>query len=140
MDKSGFQGPVFISVGDPEKLGKFLDSNPALPRSMAYIDASEYEFEAYKLAGFGNIAPGAKMPEGGLPPPKLGFGQWFKYFTNVAGVSPIPKDMKFGEIPEGVLRLGGVFVLRKGSVVYQHSDALPGDHAPIEEVLRVVEA
>ena len=140
MEKRGVPGPVFISVGTPEKLGKFLESNPAISEAQAFVDASEYDFEAYKAAGFGNIAPGTKLPEGGLPPPKLGFGQWFKYFSNVAGVSPIPKDMKFGEIPEGVLRLGGVFVIRGGRVVYQHSDALPGDHAPIDEVLRAAEA
>ena len=43
--------------------------------------------------------------------------------------------MKFGEIPEGVLRLGGTFVVSGNDIVYRWSDRLPGDHPDIQQVL-----
>jgi hypothetical protein len=45
--------------------------------------------------------------------------------------------MKLGEIPEGVLRLGGTFVMNGDQIIYRWSDRLPGDHPDIEEVLQI---
>ena len=42
-------------------------------------------------------------------------------------------------LPEGVLRLGGTFVIDGSQVLYQHSDKVPGDHPDLEAVLAVVE-
>jgi len=66
-----------------------------------------------------------------------GIGGWWKYITNVGKLSPIPNDMKFGDIPEGVLRLGGTFVIKDDEVLYQWSDRLPGDHPIIKDVFDI---
>ena len=69
--------------------------------------------------------------------PNLTFREFLKYFSAVGKVSPIPKDMKFGQIPEGVLRLGGTFVVNGEDIIYQWSDRVPGDHPDIQEVLEL---
>jgi len=137
MKAAGVAGPFFISIGDAEKLNKFLDLNPKVPRDSAFVDG--YDFTAYEAAGFGkldgsdpNAAKGAK-----LAAPNLSMGDWFKYTTNVMALSPVPKDLKFGEIPEGVLRLGGTFVVDGNEVVYQWSDKIPGDYPAVDDVLQV---
>ena len=71
--------------------------------------------------------------------PELGFKGWFNYFSSVGKVSPIPKDMKFGEVPEGVLRLGGTFVVSGNEILYRWSDRLPGDHPDIKKVLNIAQ-
>jgi len=72
-----------------------------------------------------------------MKPPDLGFGQWMGYMGAVGKVSPIPKDMKFGQVPEGVLRLGGTFVVKGDDILYQWSDRLPGDHPDISGVVSI---
>ena len=73
----------------------------------------------------------------------LGAIAW-TYLKNVMKLSPVDAGaLKFGEIPEGVMRLGGTFVLRRmedGSIeeIYRHEDKVPGDHPSIEEVLKYV--
>uniref|UniRef100_A0A7S2CC10 Uncharacterized protein n=1 Tax=Florenciella parvula TaxID=236787 RepID=A0A7S2CC10_9STRA len=136
MKSAGVAGPFFISIGDAEKLNKFLDLNPKVPRDSAFVDG--YDFTAYEAAGFGKLdgsdpdaAKGAK-----LAAPNLSMGDWFKYTTNVMALSPVPKDLKFGEIPEGVLRLGGTFVVDGNEVVYQWSDKIPGDYPAVDDVLQ----
>lgn len=68
----------------------------------------------------------------------------FKYMSNVMKLSPIDKsNIKLGEIPEGVMRLGGTFVLKKNGeegleCLYRHEDEIPGDHPEIGEVLKYV--
>lgn len=64
-----------------------------------------------------------------------GFGGWWKYFTNVMKLSPIDPEST-GGIPEGVLRLGGTFVVEGDEVLYQWSDQIPGDHPDPREVLQ----
>lgn len=125
-------GPVFISVGDGEKLNKFLELNPAVPRDLCYVDDTE-AFEAYAATGFGNI--GGAVPEMKMQPPGLSFGQWMKYLTNVMSLAPVPKNPKFGVVPEGVLKLGGVFVLEGDAILYAFAEPVPGQHAPIADVL-----
>ena len=69
-----------------------------------------------------------------------------KYITNVMKLSPVDtKTMKFGDVPEGVMRLGGTFVLKRkeegeGNMecIYRHEDEVPGDHPEIGEVLKWV--
>lgn len=129
-------GPIFVSIGDVEKLNAFLDANPFIPRSSAFVD--DYSFDAYKAVGFGRfdevdpeVAKSVK-----LTAPELGgLGDWWKYFSIVGKVSPIPKDMKFGEVPEGVLRTGGTFVVQNDDVIYQWTDEIPGNHPNVEEVV-----
>lgn len=101
-----------------------------------------YDFEAYESVGFGKFTDvdpeTAKQVE--MKAPGLGFAQWMSYFKAAGKVSPIPKDMKFGQIPEGVLRLGGTFVVKNDEILYQWSDRLPGDHPSLAEVVTVAVA
>ncbi|GAB5361217.1 hypothetical protein AAMO2058_000694500 [Amorphochlora amoebiformis] len=62
---------------------------------------------------------------------------WWKYLSNVVKLSPIPKGEKipFGQVPEGVKRLGGTFVVNGENIVYSWADGLPGDHPPVPEVV-----
>lgn len=98
----------------------------------------DYSFDAYKAAGFSRFDQvdkdvAKKIGMGSAP--ELGFGEWINYFTTVGKVSPIPKDMKFGDVPEGVLWTGGTFVVQGNQVVYQWTDTLPGNHPVIEDVI-----
>lgn len=98
-----------------------------------------YEFAAYEAAGFGKFTDTdpKTAKEVDMKPPDLGFGQWMGYMGAVGKVSPIPKDMKFGQVPEGVLRLGGTFVVKGDDILYQWSDRLPGDHPDISGVVSI---
>ena len=134
------EGPIFVSIGDAEKLSKFLELNPNIPRDRAFVD--DYEFKAYEAAGFGAIDTSSddeavKQAAKNLKPPPFSAKQWWSYLTNVGGLSPIPPNMKFGEIPAGVLRLGGTFAVKDGSVIFAHSDKVPGDHPDIEAIVRL---
>ena len=114
---------------------KFLDLNPLVPRKSLFVDDSE-TFEAYASAGFKNIGSDDTADASKLQAPKLTAGAWWRYLTNVAALSPVPKNLKFGEIPEGVLRLGGTFVVDDDAVAFAHADKFPGDHPAIADVLR----
>lgn len=137
--ESDISGPIFISIGDEDKLAAFLEKNPEIPRDQVLVD--DYSFEAYKAAGFGKFddvpKEVAKEAMGNMVAPELGLKGWWDYLTSAAKVSPIPKDMKFGEVPEGVLRLGGTFVVCGNEIAYRWSDRLPGDHPDIEDVFEI---
>jgi hypothetical protein len=138
--ETSIAGPIFVSIGDEEKLNIFLDKNPYVPRNMAFVD--DYDFAAYQTAGFGRFDEQdkevAKEATKAMVAPDLGgVGGWWNYMTSVGKISPIPKGMKLGEIPEGVLRLGGTFVIDGNQIVYRWSDRLPGDHPDIEQVLQI---
>lgn len=126
-----------MSIGDSDKLNRFLEVNDFIPRDKMFVD--DYSFNAYKAAGFGRFdevdKDAAKNIK--LTAPELGFGEWINYFTTVGKVSPIPKDMKFGEVPEGVLWTGGTFVIQGNEVLYQWSDTVPGNHPVVEDVVKI---
>lgn len=45
------------------------------------------------------------------------------------------KGMKLGEVPEGVLRLGGTIALSGDRIIYAYEDGVPGDYPdPIEVI------
>lgn len=126
-----------MSIGDAEKLNTFLDANDWMGRDQMFVD--DYSFDAYKAAGFGRFdqvdkeaAKNVKMTA-----PELGFGEWMTYFSTVGKVSPVPKDLKFGDIPEGVLWVGGTFVVQGNDVLYQWADTVPGNHPVIEDVVQI---
>jgi len=135
LKDNNIDGPIFVSIGDSDKLQEFLKKNPNIPPDSMFVD--DYNFGAYKSVGFQSFTDVDKdvVKNVKLSAPDLSFSQWMDYFGSVMKVSPIPKDMKFGEIPEGVLRLGGTFILRGKDVVYQWSDIVPGDHPDIQQVL-----
>lgn len=130
LEAIGMAGPVMVTVGDAEKMTTFLDNNPEIPRELLFADASE-SFDAYAAAGFGKIG------EQGEPTAKLRAPTdvpWLKYLGNVGKVMPTIEG--FGQVPEGVLRLGGTFVLDAESVLFGWADEIPGDHPEVEDVLR----
>lgn len=133
-------GPLFISVGQPEQLQQFLDINPELKDAKALIDDSA-DFAGYRSAGF-NLMIGDKKLETppDFKPPTMGMGKWLSYLRNVASLSPVPKDMKFGEVPQGVRVLGGTYAVDGDEVVFSHMDEVPGATPEIEAVLRSVGA
>jgi hypothetical protein len=138
-DGEAVVGPLFISIGDQEKLNAFLEQNPKVPRDQIFVD--DYSFDAYKSAGFGRFDEQdkdvSKEAMKNMGAPDLGFKGWLSYLGSAAKVSPIPKDMKFGEVPEGVLRLGGTFVVKGNDILYRWSDRLPGDHPDIRNVVGI---
>jgi hypothetical protein len=140
LNDNNVLGPIFVSVGDSTKLNIFLEKNPLINKQNMFVDSSS-KFDAYDTAGFTkkftDTSPeDAKAVK--LSPPKLNFKQWITYITSVGQVSPIPKDQGFGGgVPEGVLRLGGTFVVKGNDIIYQWNDRLPGDHPDIDEVLSI---
>lgn len=125
---------TFVSVGDEEKLSKFLDLNPLIPRDRAFVDWSP-EFDLYQAAGFGKI--GDTKPESvDIKPPDFGLREWWAYLSNVATLAPIRKDVPMTGVPEGVLRLGGTFVLDGDDVAYAHAEELPGTSPEVSDVMR----
>jgi len=70
----------------------------------------------------------------------MGPRKWFSYLANVGSLAPVPKDIKFGEVPEGVRVLGGTFGLDGTEVTFNHMDEVPGATPEIEEVLASVGA
>ena len=135
----GIGGPVFISIGDADKLNVFLDANPWMKKDQMFVD--DYSFDAYRSAGFGKFDEVDKESDAvknfKMTSPDLKFGEWMKYFGVVNKVSPIPKEMKFGQFPEGVLWTGGTFVVQGEEVVYQWTDTIPGNHPVIENVIDI---
>lgn len=129
--------PIFVSIGDAEKLNTFLDANSFIPREQMFVD--DYSFDAYKAAGFGRFDQVDKnaVKDIKLTAPELGFGEWMTYLSTVGKVSPIPKDMKFGEFPEGVAWTGGTFVIQGDEVLYQWTDTVPGNHPVVGDVVKI---
>jgi len=126
-----------VSIGDAQKMQNFLDQNPNVPSDQMFVD--DYSFGAYETVGFKKFTDTDKeeAKKVKLAAPELSFKQWMSYLGNAGKLAPIPKDMKFGEFPEGVLRLGGTFVVDGDEVLYQWNDRVPGDHPDIEEVLNI---
>ena len=134
-------GPIFVSVGDSDKLNTFLDKNPLINKNNMFVDESP-TFDAYDTVGFTKKFTDTSPEDAkavNLKPPSLNFKQWMTYITSVGTLSPIPKDgIKLGGgVPEGVLRLGGTFVVKGDDIIYQWNDRLPGDHPNIDEILSI---
>lgn len=139
MSAAGVAGPLFISVGQPEQLAKFLELNPELSDAKALIDVSP-TFEGYRSAGF-NYLMGDKAleaPPDFKPPTSMGMGKWFTYLKNVISLSPVPKGeaMKLGDVPPGVKVLGGTYAIDGDAVTFAHMDEVPGATPDIEDVLK----
>mmetsp|Transcript_24801 Transcript_24801/g.35570 ORF Transcript_24801/g.35570 Transcript_24801/m.35570 type:complete len:271 (+) Transcript_24801:40-852(+) len=141
MKNSNISGPFFISIGDQEKLQKFLELNPFMEREKVFVDDFT-DFKAYKAVGFGRFDQTDKevAKQVKLSAPTIGgIKSWWKYFTNLNVLSPIPQGLTFGQIPEGVLRLGGTFVVSGDDIIYRWSDRLPGDHPDVKQVLKIAQ-
>ena len=86
-------------MGDAEKLGKFLELNPEIPRSIARVDDS-MDFVLYEACGFGKFTDATTKPK--LQSPNFSFGDWFKYLTNVAKLAPIREGERGVVVDRGV--------------------------------------
>lgn len=137
-------GPLFISVGQPEQLAKFLELNDAeLSNAIALVDDSP-DFAGYRAAGFNQMLGEKQLekPPDFKPPKNMGPGKWFSYMKNVGTLAPVPKDgsLKFGDVPPGVKVLGGTYAIDGDAVTFSHQDEVPGATPEIEEVLAAVGA
>lgn len=114
-----------------------MDANDWMNREQMFVD--DYNFDAYKAAGFSRFDQVDKeaVKNIKMTAPDLGWKGWLSYFSNVGKVSPIPKDMKFGEVPEGVLWTGGTFVVQGNEVIYQWTDTVPGNHPDVNVVVDI---
>ena len=88
-------------------------------------------FALYEACGFGKFTDATTKPK--LQSPNFSFGDWFKYLTNVAKLAPI-REAERG-VPEGVLRLGGTFVLRGEDVQRARRLGLRARCADVDDVL-----
>jgi len=70
----------------------------------------------------------------------MGPRKWWSYLANVGQLAPVPKDIKFGEVPQGVRVLGGTYAIDGDAVTFSHNDEVPGATPEIEEVLAAVGA
>ncbi len=124
----------FISIDETgEKLLLFLEKNPNLDANMFLVD--DLSFDAYKKAGLGKIGDDVNAMKNAKMKNPDGLN-WIAYLSSAMKLAPIPKGMKFGSIPEGVLRLGGTFVIDKNVLKYEYLDAVPGDVPSISDVLQ----
>ena len=98
-----------------------------------FVDDSP-ERDAYTGQGFGKIGD-VKPETSEMSKPGFTPSQWWSYLSNVMSLSPVPKDIKFGEVPQGVLQLGGTFVIEGDDVTYAWADPIPGQHPEPEDVL-----
>lgn len=127
---------AFVSVSPTaEKLQKFLELNPNVPEERIFVDSSK-TFEAYKAVGFGKLTDADASTKPKMKPPGFSVKEWWKYITNVVALSPIDPNEKLTGPPEGVLRLGGTFVLKGNDIVYAWADALPGAHPDPGDVVQ----
>lgn len=137
MRETNVNGPVFISIGDEEKLNLFLELNPSAPKELFLVDG--YEFDAYKGIGFGVIGSDAKKSIKGtrnIKFPKFSFATLRKYLKNVMRLSPIKPGAKGRErFPEGVTRLGGTIAVDGNDIKYVYEDGVPGDYPYPADVL-----
>ena len=125
---------TFISIDETgEKLKIFLEKNPEIDSSMILADG--LSFDAYKKAGFGKIGDDVDAMKNAKMQSPEGLN-WIAYLSSAMKLAPIPKDMKFGSVPEGVLRLGGTFAIDKNVLKYEYLDAVPGDVPKISDVLQ----
>ena len=95
-----------------------------------------YDRLAYASLGFGSLRDVKDPPAKMTAPDGLSLGDWWNYMRNVMKLAPVEK---MGEIPEGVLQLGGTLVYQGDELVYQWKDAVPGDHPDLDEVAKILQ-
>lgn len=125
-------------MGRSDQLASFMRLNPEITAPLLIDDSPT--FDSYRAAGF-NYLMGDKplqSPPDFKPPKTMTGGKWWGYLTNVKDLSPVPKELTFGEVPPGVKVLGGTYALDGDEVVFSHMDVVPGATPDIEEVMAAV--
>jgi len=123
-----------VSIGEPEKLIKFLEMNPKVSEDKIFMD--DYNFKAYDHLGFQKFGLDqdffANLNR--VQFPKLrGLIKWWQYFTSIPTIAPF-EEGKYG-VPEGGLKLGGTYIVRDSDVLYEWRDKLPGDLPDPKDVM-----
>mmetsp|Transcript_18851 Transcript_18851/g.21598 ORF Transcript_18851/g.21598 Transcript_18851/m.21598 type:complete len:155 (-) Transcript_18851:232-696(-) len=128
-------GPFFVSIGEPEKLNKFLEMNPQVSRENIFVE--DYTVQAYNNLGFDKFGLGQKdlanLNRVQFPPKLNGLKKWWQYLSSIFSIGPF-EEGKYG-IPEGGLILGGTFIVNGSDIIYEWRDKLPGDLPNPEDVL-----
>lgn len=140
VSDAGINGPIFVSIGDKDRLNAFLLTNPEIAAENFFVDG--YDFEAYKKAGFGRFDEKPKeITDNVKPKPaKLGGIQgWWTFLTNFMQLAPVTPDMKFPEnlTPEGLFWVGGTIVIKGDEIVYRWDDRISGDHPEASEIVEI---
>lgn len=84
LQQAGVKGPFFISIGYPDKLETFLQSNPKIPRDQMFVDQPTYD--AYNTMGIKMLFADKELTmKGGrrFKMPDFSWEQWKAYFTVV---------------------------------------------------------
>ncbi len=92
LEGAGISGPIFVSIGDADKLNTFLDANEWMGRDRMFVE--DYSFDAYRAAGFGRFdrVDRETVKNVKMTAPELGgFRGWMNYFSIVGKVPPVPK-------------------------------------------------
>jgi hypothetical protein len=138
---------LFVSIGDSSKLVTFLQANPHIPPKQIFVD--DYDMKAYRSLGLQTMDVKKSNQEsimnGGisskdairqLKAPNLGgWRGWWNYLSKSIQLAPIPENTKLEGIPQGVLMLGGTFVVDGDKVLYWYENPLPGVEPNLTEVL-----
>ena len=135
-------GPIYVSIGDPDRLNGFLEKHPYIPRDTMFVDG--YDFSAYKEAGFGRFdeKPKEITDKAEAKPLRFGgLGGWWTFLSNFMQLAPVTEDMKFPEMftPPGLFWVGGTFVVRGDDIIYRWDDRISGDHPEASEVLAIAQ-
>jgi hypothetical protein len=133
-------GPIFISIGDEERLNAFLDKNPDIPRSQMLVDG--YDFTAYRQAGFGRFDEKPVSVTDGVKPKPITLGGikgWWTFLSSFMPLAPVTPEMQFPEMltPPGLFWVGGTMVIRGDDIVYRWDDRISGDHPDASQVLAI---
>mmetsp|Transcript_25804 Transcript_25804/g.74295 ORF Transcript_25804/g.74295 Transcript_25804/m.74295 type:complete len:286 (+) Transcript_25804:15-872(+) len=140
LNKAGIKGPIFVSIGDEDRLNAFLLKNPEIPAENFFVDG--YDFSAYREAGFGRFDEKPKeIIENVRPKPANfgGFQGWWTFLTSFIPLAPVTPDMKFPEnlTPEGLFWVGGTFVVNGNDIIYRWNDRISGDHPEASDILEI---
>ena len=134
LKSNKINGPIFVSIGDEEKLKVFLDNNPLIPSTSIFID--DREREAYKAIGLKGLqqqgALAAIKGTFNIKAPKLNGDEWKKYSQSIQQLTMDPKDLAtIGG------QLGATICISNNRVVKVFEERVPGDYPKIEDVLKI---
>jgi hypothetical protein len=133
-------GPIFVSIGDENRLMAFLDKHPDISPSQIVVDG--YDFAAYKQAGFGRFDQKPTSVNDGVIAKPINLGGWtgwWTFLTSFMPLAPVTPEMKFSEMlsPEGLFWVGGTIVIRGDEIVYRWDDRIAGDYPDASKVLAI---
>jgi len=140
-NKNGINGPIFISIGNAEKLQTFLYLNPNVPREQILVD--DYDHKLYKELGFSRFDQVSFDEVQEIEAKKifqlfkLGIGNLWNYAMRALEMAPLEGNVNWLDLPEGGLRNGGTLVVKGDNVIYQWRDTIPSDVPKVEDVLKI---